>query len=476
VAKIDGEANLRTDSETEGGEFDQVSLRAASSVGELAVVAAESSEYQHSAATGAAREVGIIASQVSGITRLAPTRKSSKNNVPTLGFDETEITTLYLNDVGEYKLLETKSEEARLAGLMTEAIEAQEMLADKSRVLSSTVRRRLKATVTQGLVAREELITSNLRLVASVAKRFLYSKVPYLDLIQHGNIGLMRAVDKFDASKGFKFSTYATWWIRQSIGRGIDKTSRTIRLPIDVLDYLRSVQKARMALAIELSRTPTVAEITQRTNLKREQVEDALLYEDGAISFDVPINDEGSHELKDLIPDANSTVPLEAIIDTENVEEARGMLCTLSVEENGILNLIYGLKGEEIKSIAEISRLKGINTSAVARIRDTSLGKLSHPSSLTFFNNIKEDDTNSWRNKASCLGAPTEFFFPASRETSDYGKEICAACPVREECLDYAIENKRHFGVWGGTDANRREKIRQGKSITVSTVKVSIKV
>ncbi len=223
--------------------------------------------------------------------------------------DEEDLVRLYLTDIGQYPLL-TKDDEVRLAQAIEAGREADQEVTGKGKELTSAKRRDLKRRVIAGEQAQQTFVQSNLRLVVSIAKKYQASGLPLLDLIQEGNLGLMHAVEKFDWRKGFKFSTYATWWIRQAITRGIANTGRTIRLPVHAGDTLARVQKAQARLELKLGRPATLAELGAEVEMPEDKLIEALRFRAEPLSLSEPLREDGDAELGDVVEDRSSRVPL----------------------------------------------------------------------------------------------------------------------------------------------------------------------
>jgi len=224
--------------------------------------------------------------------------------------DDEDLVRLYLTDIGQYALL-TKDDEVRLA----KAIEAGKIavgeLAVKEKVTVQQ-KRELRRTQREGEIAERAFVQSNLRLVVSIAKKYQASGLPLLDLIQEGNLGLMHAVEKFDWRKGFKFSTYATWWIRQAITRGIANTGRTIRLPVHAGDTLARLQKARSRLELKYGRPATLAELSREVEMPEDKVTEALRFAAEPLSLSEPLREDGDAELGDVVPDHSADQPFRS--------------------------------------------------------------------------------------------------------------------------------------------------------------------
>jgi RNA polymerase sigma factor (sigma-70 family) len=219
--------------------------------------------------------------------------------------DEEDLVRLYLSDIGQYTLL-TKDDEVRLAQAIEERASARIELEERGRAVGAARRRELLSHVRAGDLAERTFVQSNLRLVVSIAKKYQASGLPLLDLIQEGNLGLMHAVEKFDWRKGFKFSTYATWWIRQAITRGIANTGRTIRLPVHAGDTLARLQKARTSLERKLGRPASLAELAIECEMTEDKVSEALRFASEPLSLSEPLRDDGDAELGDIVEDRSA--------------------------------------------------------------------------------------------------------------------------------------------------------------------------
>jgi len=293
--------------------------------------------------------------------------------------DEEDLVRLYLTDIGQYPLL-TKQDEVDLARRIEAGAAARDELAAES-APSGARRRELRRIQRDGEAAEQRFVQSNLRLVVSIAKKYQASGLPLLDLVQEGNLGLMHAVEKFDWRKGFKFSTYATWWIRQAITRGIANTGRTIRLPVHAGDTLTRVQKARVRLELTLGRPPTTTEVAEDLELPEERVVEALRFASEPVSLSEPLREDGDAELGDLVEDRGAPTPFEAAAEGLLGEEIVRLLAPLDPREREILWLRFGLDRGEPRTLEEVGRHFALTRERIRQIEARAMSKLRHPSS-----------------------------------------------------------------------------------------------
>jgi hypothetical protein len=296
--------------------------------------------------------------------------------------DEEDLVRLYLTDIGQYALL-TKDDEVRLA----KAIEAGKAALEEqtnAKSLNPTKKRELKKAIKEGEVAERAFVQSNLRLVVSIAKKYQASGLPLLDLIQEGNLGLMHAVEKFDWRKGFKFSTYATWWIRQAITRGIANTGRTIRLPVHAGDTLARLQKARSRLELKYGRPATLAELAKEVEMPEDKVTEALRFAAEPLSLSEPLREDGDAELGDVVEDRSAESPFEVAATALLPEEIQRLLAPLDEREREILRLRFGLDGKgEPRTLEEVGEHFNLTRERIRQIEARAMSKLRHPSSDT---------------------------------------------------------------------------------------------
>jgi RNA polymerase sigma factor (sigma-70 family) len=291
-----------------------------------------------------------------------------------------DLVHLYLNEVRRHALL-TKDDEARLGQAMEAGRVARDRVGasvDKGHALSKTEQFELRQQVQVGRDATEEFLNANLRLVVSIAKKYQPSGVPLLDLIQDGNLGLMRAVEKFDWRKGFKFSTYASWWIRQAITRGIVDTGRTIRLPSHIADRLLRRQRASGQLEVTLGRRPTRTELAAELDLSEEQLVQVLGCAAEPLSLSESWRD--SAELGDFVEDGSAPSPVEAAEAALLVRETTKLLGPLDEREREVLRLRYGLDRGDPRTLKQVGEHFDLSHERIRQIESEAMSKLRHPS------------------------------------------------------------------------------------------------
>ena len=298
---------------------------------------------------------------------------------------EEDLVRLYLSDIGKHALL-TKADEARLGQAIEQGaaarVEMDSARKDGERV-SPSRRRQLRQAVRAGEEATQMFIKANLRLVVSIAKKYQASDLPLLDLIQEGNLGLIHAVEKFDWRKGFKFSTYATWWIRQAITRGIANTGRTIRLPVHAGDQLARLRKARIALEISLGRRPTEDELASELDMPAEKVSELLRYVAEPLSLSEPLREDTDTELGDVVADPDAASPVDAVADSLLPEEMAKLLSPLDERERTVLSLRFGLDRSDASTLEEVGERFHLTRERIRQIEARAMSKLRHPSADT---------------------------------------------------------------------------------------------
>ena len=295
--------------------------------------------------------------------------------------DEEDLVRLYLTDIGQYPLL-TREDEVRLAQKIEKGVEAREKLSTAEE-LTAKEKSELKRDDRNGARAEKKFVQSNLRLVVSIAKKYQASGLPLLDLIQEGNLGLMHAVEKFDWRKGFKFSTYATWWIRQAITRGIANTGRTIRLPVHAGDTLARLQKARTRLELKYGRPATMTELAADVEMPEEKITEALRFANEPLSLSEPLREDGDAELGDVVEDRGAASPFEVAATSLLPDEIARLLAPLDEREREILKLRFGLDRGEPRTLEEVGEHFNLTRERIRQIEARAMSKLRHPSSDT---------------------------------------------------------------------------------------------
>jgi len=285
-----------------------------------------------------------------------------------------DLVRLYLNDIGRYPML-TKDDEVRLAQAIENGVAAKERLAGDDQ-LTPGEQRELRRVVRAGQAARTTFVQSNLRLVVSIAKRYQGSGQPLLDLIQEGNLGLMHAVEKFDWRPGFKFSTYATWWIRQAITRGVANTGRMIRLPARVASRLSQVQRARWCLEFQLHRPATVAEIAAEVEMPVDKVAEVLRFSVEPRSLSEPLREGSDNELGDFIEDQHSPAPFDSTLAELSAMNVTTLLGSLDERERRIISLRFGFDRGEPRTLKEVGTHFDVTHERIRQIEARAMSKL----------------------------------------------------------------------------------------------------
>lgn len=288
----------------------------------------------------------------------------------------TDLVRQYLREIGRVSLL-TAADEVELARRVEAGVFAEEKLASGA-ALSPELRGDLGVIAMDGQRAKARLIESNLRLVVSIAKRYIGRGLPFLDLVQEGNLGLIRAVEKFDYAKGYKFSTYATWWIRQAITRALADQARTIRVPVHVVETINRIVRMQRTLLQEWGREPTPLEVAARVDIDVERVVEILRLAQEPISLHSPVGETEDSELGDLIEDSDAVAPMEAAAVSLLREHLDAILCTLGDREKRVVQLRYGLTDGEPHTLEEVGHVFGVTRERVRQIEAKTLSKLRH--------------------------------------------------------------------------------------------------
>jgi RNA polymerase primary sigma factor len=289
---------------------------------------------------------------------------------------------MYLKEIGKVPLL-TAEQEVILAKAIDEGEAATaeiDKATDNGRKPTPTRLRELQRTERHGQLAKKKLIEANLRLVVSIAKRYVGRGMLFLDLIQEGNLGLIRAVEKFDYNKGFKFSTYATWWIRQAITRAIADQARTIRIPVHMVETINKLIRIQRQLLQDLGREPTPEEIGREMEFSPEKVREILKVSQEPVSLETPIGEEEDSHLGDFIEDSDAVVPVDAASFILLQEQLDSVLHTLSEREKKVIQLRFGLTDGHPRTLEEVGREFGVTRERIRQIESKTLSKLRHPS------------------------------------------------------------------------------------------------
>ncbi|WP_433286289.1 RNA polymerase sigma factor SigB [Micromonospora sp. CA-244673] len=290
----------------------------------------------------------------------------------------TDLVRAYLNGIGRTKLL-TAAQEVELSKRIEAGLFAEEKLSTCTPV-SGELRADLELIAAEGRAAKDHLLEANLRLVVSIAKRYTGRGMAFLDLIQEGNLGLIRAVEKFDYTKGYKFSTYATWWIRQAITRAMADQARTIRIPVHMVEQVNRMVRVRRELAVTLGREPTVAEVAIALEVPEYQVIELISYDREPVSLDQTVGEDGESALGDFVAavDPNAD-PGDAAGDGELRNEVRIVLATLSQREQAVIRLRFGLDDGRQRTLDEVGREFGLSRERIRQIEKVTLLKLRDP-------------------------------------------------------------------------------------------------
>ncbi|OLT08712.1 RNA polymerase subunit sigma [Pseudonocardia sp. CNS-004] len=388
-AELDGDVEL--DGAPEAGELEDVDVELdtdlADDVAEDTADDDEDDEEEEPANTGANR-------------RAPTTRSSQQKQSADFVWDEEESEALrqarkdaeltasadsvraYLKQIGKVALLNAE-EEVELAKRIEAGLYAAERMRrsiDAGEKVSPQMRRDLRWIVRDGERAKNHLLEANLRLVVSLAKRYTGRGMAFLDLIQEGNLGLIRAVEKFDYTKGYKFSTYATWWIRQAITRAMADQARTIRIPVHMVEVINKLGRIQRELLQDLGREPTPEELAKEMDITPEKVLEIQQYAREPISLDQTIGDEGDSQLGDFIEDSEAVVAVDAVSFTLLQDQLQSVLATLSEREAGVVRLRFGLTDGQPRTLDEIGQVYGVTRERIRQIESKTMSKLRHPS------------------------------------------------------------------------------------------------
>ncbi|KQQ81069.1 RNA polymerase sigma factor [Pseudarthrobacter sp. SL88] len=285
----------------------------------------------------------------------------------------------YLKQIGKVALLNAE-QEVDLALRIEAGLFAEEKIAADDGSMEPKYKRELEFIIHDGKRAKNHLLEANLRLVVSLAKRYTGRGMLFLDLIQEGNLGLIRAVEKFDYTKGFKFSTYATWWIRQAITRAMADQARTIRIPVHMVEVINKLARVQRQMLQDLGREPTPEELALELDMTPEKVVEVQKYGREPISLHTPLGEDGDSEFGDLIEDSEAVVPADAVSFTLLQEQLHSVLDTLSEREAGVVAMRFGLTDGQPKTLDEIGKVYGVTRERIRQIESKTMSKLRHPS------------------------------------------------------------------------------------------------
>ncbi|MDZ4654847.1 MAG: RNA polymerase sigma factor RpoD [Coriobacteriia bacterium] len=324
-------------------------------------------------------EVPVVPEKPAAKPRKKPKRRSDSASTAPITADPVRM---YLKEIGKVSLL-TGRQEVDLAKKIEAGLEATDKLEESEKTgvkLDRAELRQLERIESVGIQAKKQLVEANLRLVVSIAKRYVGRGMLFLDLIQEGNLGLIRAVEKFDYTKGYKFSTYATWWIRQAITRAIADQARTIRIPVHMVETINKLIRVQRSLLQELGRDPTPDEIGNQMEMTAERVREILKISQEPVSLETPIGEEEDSQLGDFIEDSDAVVPPEAASFSMLQEQLSKVLDSLSERERKVIELRFGLDDGHPRTLEEVGREFGVTRERIRQIESKTLCKLRHPS------------------------------------------------------------------------------------------------
>ena len=330
----------------------------------------------------------LAESEMGSARKKKPRARTTRSRVRARGIDASTVmltgdpVRMYLKEIGKVDLL-TAADEVDLAMKIEAGLDATEKLeaADRGEIeLTRAEMRRLMRVEQVGLDAKQALISANLRLVVSIAKRYVGRGMLFLDLIQEGNLGLIRAVEKFDYEKGFKFSTYATWWIRQAITRAIADQARTIRIPVHMVETINKLVRVQRQLLQDLGRDPTPEEIGAEMDMSADRVREIQKISQEPVSLETPIGEEEDSQLGDFIEDSQAVVPPDAASFSMLQEQLGQVLDSLADRERKVIELRFGLVDGHPRTLEEVGREFGVTRERIRQIESKTLAKLRHPS------------------------------------------------------------------------------------------------
>jgi RNA polymerase sigma factor (sigma-70 family) len=332
--------------------------------------------------TKAAESMTAVPMTAESMTASNPTEDSVADGVELLtDLDATDergvsadLVRAYLNGIGRTRLL-TAVEEVQLSKRIEAGLYAEEKLAAAGDDLAPL----LRIIITEGRAAKNHLLEANLRLVVSIAKRYTGRGMAFLDLIQEGNLGLIRAVEKFDYTKGYKFSTYATWWIRQAITRAMADQARTIRIPVHMVEQVNRMVRSRRDLATSLGREPSIAEIAQALGVPEFQVIELISYDREPVSLDQAVGEDGESALGDFVASVDANQPGGGVSSGELRSEVEIVLSTLSERESAVIRLRFGLDDGRQRTLDEVGREFGLSRERIRQIEKVTMSKLRDP-------------------------------------------------------------------------------------------------
>lgn len=372
---------------------------------------------------------------------------------------EQDLVRTYLNQISKEPLLNAE-EEVELAKIIEAGLLAKHTL-DAGETLPFASKDELEIIAEQGMAAKERFIQANLRLVVSVAKKYTGNEVPFLDLIQEGNLGLIRAVEKYDYKKGFKFSTYATNWIKQSIQRGISDQSRTIRIPTYKFEEVLKLTRIERTLPSELGREATDQEIAKEMEVTVDDVLDLRLMRRTPVSIHQPVGEEADSDLSTLIADNEAYNVEEAAVYAAEKEMAWQVLNDALPEQRILLEKLYGRRGPE-KQQTEIASELGKSRAQVSELARQAIARVLHPSNYRNTHSLAISDLR-WQNEALCReDEDTEAFFINSKKVNnEYLERMCGGCAVKAECLDFAKTRGIKLGIWSQMTGPQRKALKK---------------